>query len=235
MVKLVQTYRKANPNLTIGIIAAKNSQIKIYSDWLTSAGITHEQVTKDTKFSMARPGVKVVSAYGAKGLEFNCVIIPMFAEGYFPFKYQTDDPEAMAEFIVKMRNLVYVSMTRAKNLLTITYWGKGGSRFLAELDKGLYEWEGVPMDPIRIKPSKHPIAISPSGSSQGSLSSFLKEKGLEVIDKRNNNGSLWVVGDRSIELILLESKNKYGAIWGYSSKGGNATKHRPGWFTKCMK
>lgn len=116
VVNLVKAYQRENAKLTIGIIAAKNSQIKTFSDWLTSAGIPHEQVTKDSTFSMAKPGVKVVTAYGAKGLEFNCVIIPMFAEGYFPFKHVTDDPEEMADFIVKMRNLVYVSMTRAKNL-----------------------------------------------------------------------------------------------------------------------
>ena len=80
VVNLVKAYQKENAKLTIGIIAAKNSQIKTYSDWLTSAGIQHEQVTKDSTFSMAKPGVKVVTAYGAKGLEFNCVIIPMFAE-----------------------------------------------------------------------------------------------------------------------------------------------------------
>ena len=140
VVNLLQAYQKANPYLTIGIIASKKKQISIYSEWLTSAGIPFEQVTKDTTFSMAKPGVKVVTAYGAKGLEFNCVIIPMFAEGYFPFKYHSNDQEAMDEFIIEMRNLVYVSMTRAKNQLTITYWGKGGSRFIKELDSSLYEW-----------------------------------------------------------------------------------------------
>ena len=241
VVNLVKAYRTANPNLTIGIIAAKNSQIKTYSDWLTSADIPHEQVTKDTTFSMAKPGVKVVTAYGAKGLEFNCVIIPMFAEGYFPFKYQTDDPDAMNDFIVKMRNLVYVSMTRAKNLLTITYWGKGGSRFIGEMDPSLYEWEGEPKEKKTVtstvpKTTTVPIAKVPVPTAlSGKLADFLKGKGIEVIDKRGNGGALWVIGDKSIDPILKETRKQYGALWTYSEKGGYATKHRSGWFTKSMK
>ena len=255
VVNLVQAYKSANPNLTIGIIASKNNQIKIYSDWLTSAGIQHEQVTKDSTFSMAKPGVKVVTAYGAKGLEFNCVIIPMFAEGYFPFKYTTDDPDAMADFIVKMRNLVYVSMTRAKNLLTITYWGKGGSRFIEEMNPFLYEWEGPPMDPVKISPIGLPqgptdgestdpaddgggssgSTLTQPGQNKGNLTDFLKGKGLEVIDKRGNGGALWVVGDKSIDPILKEARKQFGSLWTFSAKGGYATKHRSGWFTKSVK
>ena len=247
VVNLVKGYMTANPDLTIGIIAAKNSQIKTYSDWLASDYIQHEIVTKDTTFSMAKPGVKVVTAYGAKGLEFNCVIIPMFAEGYFPFKYVTDDQEAMEDFIIKMRNVVYVSMTRAKNLLTITYWGSRGSRFIREMDPTLYEWEGEPIEPTgpigrsyRPRPAARPAEIPsasdpvPAGTT-GKLSDFLKENGLEVIDKRANGGALWVVGDKSIDPILKETKKQYGALWTFSEKGGTATKHRSGWFTRSTK
>ncbi len=205
---------------------------------------------------MAKPGVKVVTAYGAKGLEFNCVIIPMFAEGYFPFKHVTDDPEEMADFIVKMRNLVYVSMTRAKNLLTITYWGKGGSRFLQELNPLLYEWEGSPLIPVKVPPivpgNVHPSVtqqLTGTGSSgsrtstgghtasldNGTLTDYLKGKGLEVIDKRGNGGALWVVGDKSIDPILKETRQKFGSLWTFSVKGGYATRHRSGWFTKSTK
>lgn len=241
VVNLVKAYRCKNPNLTIGIIAAKNSQMKTYSDWLTSADIPHEQVKKDSTFSMAKPGVKVVTAYGAKGLEFNCVIIPMFAEGYFPFKYRTDDPDAMNDYIVRMRNLAYVSMTRSKNLLTITFWGDGGSRFLGEMDPALYEWEGEPMAVMpMVQTNSRPTSVTaactpPSITESAKLVDFLKRKGLEAVDKRGNGGALWVVGDKSIDPILKESKKQYGALWIFSEKGGRATQHRSGWFTKSMK
>lgn len=265
VVNLVKAYMKENPNLTIGIIAAKNDQIKIYSDWLTSEGIKHEQVKRDSTFSMAKPGVKVVSAFGAKGLEFNCVIIPMFAEGFFPFKFNTDDEEAMADFIVKMRNLVYVSMTRAKNLLTITFWGNGGSRFIGEMDPNLYEWEGKPFQPPKfkmptvsashvekrviasVKPTAQPAttvtdypkpgSVSTVGSvgTSENLTGFLKNKGLEVVDKREKGGALWVIGDKGIDPILKETRKLFGALWTYSERGGGATQHRSAWFTKSTK
>ena len=256
VVNLVKSYIEQNPNLTIGIIAAKRKQIKIYSDWLSTANIPHEQVTKDTTFSMSKPGVKVVTAFGAKGLEFNCVIIPMFAEGKFPFKFQSDDEEEMAEFLIKMRNLVYVSMTRAKNYLTITYWGKGGSRFIAEMDSNMYQLVGAPNEIANpkvknavlhkkeetstkaeqkefVKPSLNDENVSSTETS--SLASYLKDKGLEVIDKRAKGGALWVVGDKSISPSLADTKEKYGALWTFCAKGGNASKHRPAWFSQCKK
>lgn len=256
VIDLVKSYIEQNPNLTIGIIAAKREQIKIYSDWLSTANIPHEQVTKDTTFSMAKPGVKVVSAFGAKGLEFNCVIIPMFAEGKFPFKFQTDDEEEMTEFLIKMRNLVYVSMTRAKNYLTITYWGKSGSRFIAEMDSNLYQLIGAPNEIAKpkaknavlykkenehIKEEKKTnvkpafVEEKTSTTEVSSLASYLKEKGLEVIDKRAKGGALWVIGDKSIYPSLADTKEKYGALWMFSEKGGNASKHRPAWFSQCKK
>lgn len=255
IVNLVQTYLKANPNMTIGIIAAKNKQIDLYSDWLTSADIKHEQVRKDSTFSMARPGVKVASAYSAKGLEFNVVIIPMFAEGYFPYKYTSDDEEEMEQYMIKMRNLVYVSMTRAKNILIISWWGNGGSRFIGEMDPKFYETEGISFKTSDIKPNKmsgnnktvtqtsftresnitKPVESSSDETSKSQMVEFLKKKGLEVIDKRDKNGALWVVGGKEIDPILKETRKLYGALWTFSQNGGRATRNRTSWFTKSKK
>ena len=260
VVELVKTYLKANPNMTIGLIAAKNSQIDLYSDWLTSANIKHEQVRKDTTFSMAKPGVKVASAYSSKGLEFNVVIIPMFAEGYFPYKYTPDDEEEYEQYMIKMRNLVYVSMTRAKNILVITWWGSGGSRFIADMDPELYETDGSPFKinpPAQIKFASHPainetsdvakpvtsdptvIATDagnkPQNAVADNLAAFLKGKGLEVIDKRSKGGALWVVGGKELDPILKETRKIFGALWTFSQNGGVATGRRTSWFTKCGK
>lgn len=267
VVELVKAYIKANPNMTIGIIAAKNSQIDLYSDWLTSASpsIPHEQVRKDTTFSMAKPGVKVASAFSAKGLEFNVVIIPMFAEGFFPYKYLTDDEEEMEQYMIKMRNLVYVSMTRAKNILVISWWGNGGSRFIADMDPSLYETEGLPFKinaskqtnyskassisntsiatttqttPMKTTNSAVSSAISPITSTASGVSElveYLKSNGLEVIDKRDRGGALWVIGGKELDAIIKESRKLYGALWTFSQNGGTATRNRTSWFTKCTK
>lgn len=279
VVNLIRKYRQANDKLTIGIIAAKKNQIKVFSDWLASEDIQHERISKESTFSMARPGVKIASAYGAKGLEFDVVIIPNFAEGYFPYSFRSDDEEEMEQFMIKMRNLVYVSMTRAKHRLVITFWGNGGSRFIADMDENLYKLEGdkpvikvptykpratssnadssieTPRATVRATvhgnvssdtvsagassgsatiPANH-VATQGIGSSSGDLTDFLRTKGLEVIDKRPKGGALWVVGDKSIDPILKETRQKFGALWTFSQKGGTATKHRSGWFTKCAK
>lgn len=254
VVELVKTYRKANPNMTIGIIAAKNSQIDLYSDWLTSANIKHEQVRKDSTFSMATPGVKVASAFSSKGLEFNVVIIPMFAEGFFPYKFTTDDEEEMEQYMIKMRNLVYVSMTRAKNILVISWWGDRGSRFIADMDSALYETEGsafkikapatesyikTPSATPTVTPIAKPIseaAISSSTEpSSTGLVTFLEKKGLEVIDKREKGGALWVIGGKELDPIIKETRKVFGALWTFSQNGGRATGNRTSWFTKCTK
>ena len=241
----LRAYIKENSQITIGIIAATNKQLKTFSEWLTTDGIPFEQVKKNSTFSMAKPGVKVVTAFGAKGLEFNCVIIPMFAEGYFPYNYQSDDQEDMEEFIIKMRNIVYVSMTRAKNLLTITFWGDGGSRFIADMDPSLYDWVGEPLVPSKktnfsvrkdvvASTSVRPVIKTESEkNSSDDLAAFLKSKGVEIIDNRGKNGPLWAVGDKSIGTILNgEARSRYGALWTFCERGGFATRHRPAWFTK---
>ena len=257
VVSLVRRYLEENSKITIGIIASKNKQINMYSDWLTSAGIKHERITKDDTFHMASPGVKIVTAFGAKGLEFDCVIIPLFVEGCFPYSFYSDDQETMNDFMVKMRNLVYVSMTRAKHVLTITFWGKG-SRFIGEMDPAMYEWEGEPFkvpiintgfvenkkntetsipgssDMIQMKPQQK-SDVSKNQDSNSGLMDFMIAKGLEVIDKRSKGGALWVVGDKGIDPIIKESRVEFGALWVFCEKGGGATKHRPGWFTKSSK
>lgn len=239
VVKLVKSYIKANSKITIGILAAKNNQITLYSGWLAEEGIQHEQVRKDSTFSMAKPGVKVASAFSSKGLEFNVVIIPMFAEGYFPYKYASDDAEEMEQFMIKMRNLVYVSMTRAKNVLVITWWGDGGSRFLNDMPKELYELEGKPFiinppidPPTNLDPPPEPP--QPSTPSKGLLK-FLKDKGIKTCDKREQGGSLWIIGGKELDPVIKESQKIFGARWTFSQNGGRATGYRTSWFTKCTK
>ena len=147
-------------------------------------------------------------------------------------------------------------MTRAKNYLTITYWGQGGSRFIAEMDSSLYQLVGAPNEIANFEVKKPVIHKKNDSITQeekvqnikkvvnvennsiietSSLASYLKGKGLEVIDKRAKGGALWVVGDKSIYSSLAETKEKYGALWTFSAKGGNASKHRPAWFSQCKK
>ena len=264
----IKSYLKQNNKVTIGIICSKNDNIDIISEWLASDGIAHEQVKKDATFSIVKPGVKVASAYGSKGLEFDIVIIPMFAEGNYPYGYQPEDEESYEQYMIKMRNLVYVSMTRARFKLLITFWGNKGSRFIADMDPQLYKLIGdkprivIPkfIPKVSSGPAPEPTGnkltgsnsnnpsidvtkpVKPAGttpkttnSSGDDLLGYLKSKGIEAIDKREKGGSLWIVGGKDLDSVIQETKKLYGARWTYSEKGGNATKHRSGWFTKSTK
>lgn len=268
VVYLIKSALTANDKITIGIIAAKNKQIPIYADWLASENISHEQVKKDSTFSMAKPGVKIASAYGAKGLEFDIVIIPMFAEGNFPYAFVPDDEESFEQYMIQMRNLVYVSMTRARFKLYITFWGNKGSRFIADMDPELYRLTGekpnikvpvfVPKNTASSSSEDGSIVVrnaskqeessvrvasgtitkdtnSKQTGAESELVTFLKSKGIEVIDKRDKGGALWMVGDKSLDPIVQETKRKFGALWIFKAEGGMATKRRPSWYTKSTK
>lgn len=57
----------------------------------------------------------------------------------------------------------------------------------------------------------------------------VKCEGLEYIDKRDSEGNLWVVGDKSIK-GFVHTLEKRGAKFTYKEDGGKASKGRPAWF-----
>jgi DNA helicase-2/ATP-dependent DNA helicase PcrA len=78
----------------------------------------------------SRRGVHLLTYHGAKGLEFEVVLLPRVEEKELPHK-QARTPDDVDE----ERRLFYVGLTRAKRLLAVT-WVKKPSRFLAELSVG---------------------------------------------------------------------------------------------------
>lgn len=242
VVRQIWEYLSQNPNLTIGIIAAKNSQVDRFGSWFADDGLPYEIISKDTTFSMKKPGVKIVSAFSAKGLEFHVVIIPMFAKGYFPYDFKSDDPEEQRAFLTQMRNLVYVSMTRAKNKLMITYWGQGGSPFIGEMDRDTYLVKGesiegsytdLPMlTPATSAPKSEvqlPPTAAPKEKSASALVQFLTKAGVSYDDRREKRGALWIFGEkRVLDAVMKATRKLYGAMWLYDEK-------EKGYYTKCAK
>jgi DNA helicase-2/ATP-dependent DNA helicase PcrA len=86
-----------------------------------------------------------MTAHSAKGLEFPIVFIVGLEEGLFPHSRAFSDPEELEE----ERRLAYVGITRAKELLYLTFaskrmiFGQTGtsfpSRFLAEIPEHLID------------------------------------------------------------------------------------------------
>lgn len=245
----IKSYIKQNSKITIGIIASCNRQIRTYASWMTDAGISHEIIEKGSAFSIARPGVKIVNVYNAKGLEFSRVVIPQFEEGIFPYDCKSDDEEERQLFFAKCKNMVYVGMTRARFSLMLTYSGEKGSRFIGEMDPQYYEAAGLPLvyasstwKGVKYRSKEEEIQLPPMASVEPqvdpgkSLKDFFAEKGLEVIDKRSAGGCLWLVGEKeALEPYIKEAGKLFGAYGKYAAKGGKVTKNRGGWYTTSRK
>lgn len=58
---------------------------------------------------------------------------------------------------------------------------------------------------------------------------YLKSKGVEVIDKREKGGALWVVGGLELgnDMKILSMNN---VTFKFLKKGGKSTKHKPAWY-----
>ena len=96
--------------------------------------------------SFEQPSIKLMTLHSAKGLEFPHVYLVGLEEGLLPHKRSiTDELESNPSAIEEERRLAYVGITRAKDVLTISYaetrmkWGKRyktkPSRFLKEMQR----------------------------------------------------------------------------------------------------
>jgi ATP-dependent DNA helicase Rep len=91
--------------------------------------------------------VRMMTLHAAKGLEFRFVFIVGCAEGVLPHDGAIDEGRVEEE-----RRLMYVGLTRAKELVTLSWPGKTRrwgevhsnqpSRFLQELPRADLHWQG---------------------------------------------------------------------------------------------
>ena len=110
---------------------------------------------------------------------------------------------------------------------------------LVQLENRVSKIETVPM-PI-VEASKTSVSIEKKNSTQSVISSessalykFFASRGWEVIDKRQNGGSLWVVGEKNqLQPVIDEAKKEFDNLsFEYLAKGGKSTKQRASWYTK---
>lgn len=82
--------------------------------------------------------------------------------------------------------------------------------------------------------TKHTASKIESDFSISDVRNFFEKNGLKVVDNRNVNGRLWVVGEKlEIRNIVNEAITKFGISGKYASS--KEIKNRTGWFTKTKK
>lgn len=124
---------------TIGVLVFESFKLDKWRKSLYYNKLKSEIIQED-KGSVLTPGVKILTMHGAKGLEFDYVIITGLSEK-FPYAKNLLDDEIKQNIDIH-RRLLYVSMTRAKENVYLTYKGKP-SIYIKELDKALYEFKSL--------------------------------------------------------------------------------------------
>ncbi|TYS45620.1 AAA domain-containing protein [Bacillus infantis] len=70
-------------------------------------------------------------------------------------------------------------------------------------------------------------------SPKNGIKEFLESKGLEVIDKRNKGGALWVLGGQELS-PLIEELRKDNIVFTFAYNGSKSTDKRPSWYTSYL-
>lgn len=109
----------------------------------------------------------------------------------------------------------------------------GGISFDSEEAKALF----AVLKEIIKDDGPEPIPLSgpdPNVPSDDDLFRLLQEKGIEYVDKRKNDGALWIVGGHELDKVMIEC-GELGHIFYFSQKGGRVTKNQPGWYLPAKK
>ncbi len=114
--RLANTYELALFAEKYDILEKEEALLKFFED---VALISDQDSKKDSK---KKPSVKLMTIHASKGLEFDTVFLTG-AEEHFFSPLETESSEKEAEKKEEERRLFYVAMTRAKNLLFISWSG----------------------------------------------------------------------------------------------------------------
>jgi len=126
--------------------------VRSMAEFDTMAGfLEHIALVMDTDAVEAEDRVNVMTLHSAKGLEFRTVFLPGWEEGLFPHQRSLDEKGRAG--LEEERRLAYVGITRAKQLVKISFaqnrrvhnlWQNAlPSRFIDELPEGNVEVEAM--------------------------------------------------------------------------------------------
>lgn len=119
----------AMPPAEIAVIGRTKGMVSLYHRKLQAAGVP---AVKLEGRGPVEAGVQVMTMHRAKGLEFRAVFVVGCSADRVPSPYFGDDEPGRAEHEARERRLLYVAMTRAREMLWIS-----GSREISPLAKRL--------------------------------------------------------------------------------------------------
>jgi DNA helicase-2/ATP-dependent DNA helicase PcrA len=141
------------------------------------------------------PGVTLLTAHMAKGLEWPVVAIAGLEDGLFPLSRAADDPSGIEE----ERRLCYVGLTRARERLYLS-WARtryrNGRLELAERSRFLDALPPQVVEERSTTPSWHPPAMRPPQPSRPRGAAARRLPQLEFPDEASQDAPRYVKGER---------------------------------------
>lgn len=197
------------PASNIAVLARRQKLVKDVCHELQNTAVPvayyQDQVNLDD------PTVKAITIHSAKGLEFPVVFVVGVDQSQFYRDWSNIPEDDRAEVLHQERKLLYVAMTRAMQDLTITYTETAPAKDLIDLLSSKH------IERTRIDGVAAPHAAPQAGAG-----------GLEIIDRRNHQGRLWVIGGPELEHAIGQL---YPDLhFRFAANGGRATGHRPAWW-----
>jgi len=169
---------------TAGNAGTSGKSIKAFAEYLKMVEESGIPITDKDDIASELDAVQILTAHGAKGLEFDTVFVVNLVDGRFPVRKKADPlkvPDELTKEVLgegdfrieEERRLFYVAMTRAKRRLYLTYspryegakeWKR--SQFLDEVsESGLIEDKNLDRE---IEENVAGIGVSGSAESENS-------------------------------------------------------------------
>jgi superfamily I DNA/RNA helicase len=224
-----------------------DTKISDYAAQLQQKGLATEPL-----FGIKKVQPKTVYLSGletVKGFEFSRVFIVGIGE-------QFPAPDLPQEEAWRDVRRLYVALTRARDEVILTYTD-GKSRCLVGLEAHLSETtseEQVDRSVFTANSDQQMAAVAEhtADAMRGAITAnvleptpdpvirqlesadiveFFRNSNLEVHDKRDRGGCLWVVGGPGLQSTMSKLKSA-GFRFSFTPNGSRTTRHRPAWYLK---
>ena len=120
------------------LVARTNNLLEQYKEALSEKGFKVYMIRRSEPEDRTASGFRMATMHRVKGLEFDRLIIAGVNDGIIPFKSseaESSDSTVQREQEINERALLYVSATRAKKQVLVTFFGKA-CQFLEGVDHG---------------------------------------------------------------------------------------------------